>query len=157
MQHRRRIWLDADPGLDDWLTMLLLASQDYLDWVGMGVVAGNAPVAVTLDNALRIRALHGLEVPIHAGAAQPLSMPLETAQAILGEQGMRTTGPELALTTQACDGADAVHGLLQALRQGGGPSGAGGHRPVDQHCAGDSAGPAGHGRCRRNCLDGRLH
>ena len=122
MRQKRRIWLDADPGLDDWLTMLLLASQDHLEWVGMSVVAGNAPLAVTLDNALRIRALHGLEVPIHAGAAQPLNMPQETAQHILGAQGMRTTGPELAPTTQACDGTDAVRSLLQALRQGRGPT-----------------------------------
>lgn len=122
MRQKRRIWLDADPGLDDWLTMLLLASHDPLEWVGMSVVAGNAPLAVTLDNALRIRALHGLEVPIHAGAAQPLNMPQETAQHILGAQGMRTTGPELAPTTQACDGTDAVRSLLQALRQGRGPT-----------------------------------
>lgn len=122
MRQKRRIWLDADPGLDDWLTMLLLASQDHLEWVGLSVVAGNAPLAVTLDNALRIRALHGLEVPIHAGAAQPLSMPQETAQHILGAQGMRTTGPELAPTAQTCDGTDAVRSLLQTLRQGRTPT-----------------------------------
>lgn len=122
MSARRHIWLDADPGLDDWLTMLLLAAQKDMHWAGMGVVAGNAPLDTTLDNALRIRALHRLQVPIHAGAEKPLVMGLETAQHILGAQGMRTTGPALPPTTQTCDSLDAAAALLQHLRQATGPT-----------------------------------
>ena len=122
MQATRSLWLDADPGLDDWLTMLLLSSLEDLQWSGMGVVAGNAPLSVTLDNALRIRALHRLQVPIHAGAEQPLVKPLETAQRVLGSQGMRTHARELAHTAQACESHDAVSALLQHLRQAGPPT-----------------------------------
>jgi purine nucleosidase len=112
----RRIWLDADPGFDDWLTMLLLACEEHLHWAGLSVVAGNAPLAVTLDNALRIRALHGWRVPVHAGAAQPLAGDQETAQNILGKHGMRTTGLSLPPTDTQADSHDAVAALLAQLR-----------------------------------------
>lgn len=122
MQPSRTLWLDADPGLDDWLTLLLLSAEVDLTCAGMGVVAGNAPLVTTLDNALRIRALHRLQLPIHAGAAHPLNMQLQTAQHILGAQGMRTTGPELEHTLQPCDDMDAVAALLQHLRQSSAPT-----------------------------------
>jgi purine nucleosidase len=115
MTSQRNIWLDADPGFDDWLTMLLLASEPALHWAGLSIVAGNAPLATTLNNALRIRALHGWQVPIHAGAAQPLAGAQETAQSILGEQGMQTTGAALPFTDAQADSHDAVQALLTHL------------------------------------------
>lgn len=111
------IWLDADPGFDDWLAMLLLASEPRVHWAGMSVVAGNAPLNVTLDNALRIRALHGWRVPVHAGAGHPLTGAQETAQSILGQQGMRTTGIPLPPTDAPADSLDAVQALLAHLHQ----------------------------------------
>ena len=65
----RSVWLDTDPGFDDWLAMLMLAAHPGLRWLGISVVAGNAPLDVTLDNALRIRHHYGLKVPIHRGSA----------------------------------------------------------------------------------------
>jgi hypothetical protein len=55
----RSVWLDTDPGFDDWLAMLMLAAHPGLRWLGISVVAGNAPLDVTLDNALRIRHHYG--------------------------------------------------------------------------------------------------
>lgn len=114
---QRTVWLDADPGFDDWLTMLLLASEPSIRWAGLSVVAGNAPLPITLDNALRIRSLHGWQVPVHAGAAQGLVGPTETARNILGVQGMRTTGPALPGTELKADSQDAVHALVSYLSQ----------------------------------------
>ena len=50
----RPVWLDTDPGFDDWLAMLMLAAHPGLRWLGISVVAGNAPLDVTLANALRM-------------------------------------------------------------------------------------------------------
>jgi purine nucleosidase len=111
----RSVWLDADPGFDDWLTMLLLASEPNLKWAGLSVVAGNAPLELTLTNALGIRALHGWSVSVHAGAAQPLLGDQETAQSILGSQGMCTTGLPIPLTELQADSKDAVIALLAHL------------------------------------------
>ncbi len=113
---KRTVWLDCDPGFDDWLTLLLVCRSEKLNCAGVSVVAGNAPLAVTLDNALRIRALHDLQVPIYAGCAKPLQSPPETAQHILGAQGMRTLGEPLPSTVQRADGLDGVSALLEHLR-----------------------------------------
>ncbi len=110
------VWLDCDPGFDDWLAILLLAQLPNVNWAGMSVVAGNAPLAVTLDNALRICAFHALSVPVHAGSAQPLEGERETAQEILGTQGMRTSGAQLPATQRQAASQDAVSALLTHLR-----------------------------------------
>jgi purine nucleosidase len=112
----RTVWLDCDPGFDDWLTMLLLAACPDVRWAGVSVVAGNAPLAVTLDNTLRICDFHGWSVPVYAGSAQPLQGVQETAQIILGAQGMHTTGPSLPVTSQQATSQDAVSALLAHLR-----------------------------------------
>jgi purine nucleosidase len=58
-------------------------------------VAGNAPLSVTLANALAIKALHGFETPVYAGCDRPLAQAQVTAQDVLGADGMETTGPRL--------------------------------------------------------------
>jgi purine nucleosidase len=90
-----KIWLDTDPGFDDWLAMLMLSANLDVQWLGVSVVAGNAPLAITYDNALRIRKHYHLAVPMYAGCDAPLAGAIETAQGILGDSGMRTTGDVL--------------------------------------------------------------
>jgi purine nucleosidase len=110
------IWLDTDPGFDDWLTMLMLAAHPRLHWLGISVVAGNAPLEVTLANALAIRHHQGLNVPLYSGRAVPLAGALQTAQHVLGAQGMSTTGEPLPKLPQAQpDGDDAVAAMTAAL------------------------------------------
>jgi purine nucleosidase len=113
----RPVWLDADPGFDDWLTMLMLAAQPRLRWLGMSVVAGNAPLPVTLANALCIRRHYRLTVPVFAGGAQPLAGALETAQQVLGTQGMRTTGNALPDVDDLADGDDGVAAMIDGLQR----------------------------------------
>jgi inosine-uridine nucleoside N-ribohydrolase len=115
------VWLDTDPGFDDWLTMLMLAAHPRLQWLGISVVAGNAPLDVTLANTLRIRHHYGLQIPVYAGCAQPLAGVLETAQHVLGAQAMRTTGAALPEVDAVADGDDAVGALLDALRRSAEP------------------------------------
>ncbi|HSW18218.1 MAG TPA: nucleoside hydrolase [Ramlibacter sp.] len=111
----RPVWLDTDPGFDDWLTMLMLAADARVDWVGTSVVAGNAPLDRTLANALAIRQHYGLSAPIHVGCAAPLAGRLETAQRVLGQQGMRTRGVSLPPASELPAGEDGVQALLDAL------------------------------------------
>ncbi len=120
MTPRRRVWLDADPGLDDWLAMLMLAVNPHVEWVGMSVVAGNAPLENTLANALDIRHHYGLQVPIYAGCDQPLraaktGLERITAQHVLGENGMKTRAERLPPTHGVPDGLDAVGVLITTL------------------------------------------
>ncbi|EJN01807.1 nucleoside hydrolase [Herbaspirillum sp. YR522] len=90
-----KIWLDTDPGFDDWLAMLLLSANLDVTWLGVSVVAGNAPLAATYENALRIKKHYHLDVPVYPGCDKPLAAKVETAQEILGASGMSTTGEAL--------------------------------------------------------------
>ena len=111
----RQVWLDCDPGFDDWLAMLLLSQCPDVRWIGMSVVAGNAPLDVTADNALRICELHRWSIPVHTGCSNPLAGRRETAQTVLGSQGMRSSGFELPATQLNVASGDAVAALLAHL------------------------------------------
>jgi purine nucleosidase len=122
----KAVWIDCDPGFDDWLAWLLLQNQPGLQVAGVSVVAGNAPLEITLANALRIRAWHGWGTPIHAGAARPLapepSGPI-TAQYVLGEQALLTVGQQLPPCPPGraqADSRDAVTALIQHLNSAAG-------------------------------------
>ena len=112
----RPVWLDTDPGFDDWLALLMLATHPGVCCLGISVVAGNAPLQVTLANALQIRHHHGLTIPIFAGCDGPLAAPAQTAQHILGAQGMRTTGDRLPEVDDKPDGTDGVAAMTRAIR-----------------------------------------
>ncbi len=107
----KHLWLDTDPGFDDWMAWALLEADPGIELHGVSVVAGNAPLATVLANAQRIHALHGWHTPLYAGCDRPLVQPQVTAQDVLGVAGMRSTGamlPEAASALQAQHGVDAL-------------------------------------------------
>jgi purine nucleosidase len=111
------LWLDTDPGFDDWMAWLLVESlPQHFRLHGVSVVAGNAPLPLTERNALRIKALHGLAAPVYRGCSQPLVQAQSTAQDVLGEEGMESTGRRLPETlAQRADG-HAVQALIDCVR-----------------------------------------
>lgn len=110
------LWFDTDPGFDDWMAWALIEAEPRFRLHGVSVVAGNAPLSITLPNALAIQALHGFATPVYAGCDRPLAQPPVTAQDILGAQGMETTGPLLpAATTRPAPG-HGVQALIAAVR-----------------------------------------
>jgi purine nucleosidase len=84
--------------------------------VGVSVVAGNAPLHHTLCNALRIQALHGWTTPVHAGCDRPILQSQVTAQDVLGETALPTTGRVLPRTQAAVAQGHAVQALIAAAR-----------------------------------------
>jgi pyrimidine-specific ribonucleoside hydrolase len=81
--------LDCDPGHDDALAITLALARPELRVLGITTVGGNAPLAATTLNALRVLALlRRPDVPVAAGAAQPLVRPLETAPEVHGTSGL---------------------------------------------------------------------
>ncbi len=96
--------VDCDPGHDDVLAILVAARHAEL--VGLTTVSGNAPLADTTRNALRICELAGLDVPVHAGAAHPLVAEPAHATHIHGEGGLGGA-PAASTGGRAVDGDDA--------------------------------------------------
>jgi purine nucleosidase len=110
------IIIDTDPGQDDAVAILLaLASRQELELRAITTVAGNVPVDLTTQNALRICALaHRFDVPVYRGAEAPLLASLETAEFVCGPDGLDGAG--LPPASHAATRGHAVDAIVAALR-----------------------------------------
>jgi pyrimidine-specific ribonucleoside hydrolase len=85
----RRVIIDTDPGTDDALAIFLALKSPELKVEALTAVAGNVPLSLTLPNALRLVEIAGrTDVPVAAGASQPLVRELITATYAHGENGL---------------------------------------------------------------------
>lgn len=76
MTQKQKIILDVDTGYDDAVAILLAGHHPALELVAVTVTHGNAPLAITLDNTLRVMEAGKLDhVPVFAGAEQALVTP----------------------------------------------------------------------------------
>ncbi len=84
-----RVIIDTDPGVDDALALLLALRSPELKIEGITPVAGNVPLELTLPNALRMVEIAGrTDIPVAAGAKDPLVRRLVTAAYAHGENGL---------------------------------------------------------------------
>jgi purine nucleosidase len=67
----KRIILDCDPGVDDAWAIVFAAGDPELELCGLTTVAGNASLADTTANALRVCEFIGADVPVVAGSPLP--------------------------------------------------------------------------------------
>ena len=110
---RHTFYIDTDTASDDAVALVMALRHPEVDVVGIGVVAGNVPLDMAVQNALYTRELVGRpDVPVHVGEAAPLRLPLGTAQNVHGRDGMGDIG--LPLHGRTADGDDAVTALLDA-------------------------------------------
>jgi inosine-uridine nucleoside N-ribohydrolase len=107
-----RVLLDCDPGHDDALA--IVAAARHADLVGITTVAGNAPLDRTTYNALVLRDLLGLDVPVHSGSPRPLVQEPSAAAFVHGESGL--DGADLPAPTTPLDGTDAVSFIIETCR-----------------------------------------
>lgn len=70
---KRKILIDCDPGHDDLVAILFAAR--HMDLVGVTTVHGNNTLANTTRNGLIALELGGIDVPLAAGAAEPMVQP----------------------------------------------------------------------------------
>lgn len=87
--HPVRVIIDTDPGVDDAIALLLAMRSPELKIEGITPVAGNVPLDLTLPNALRMVEVAGrTDIPVAAGAKEPLVRRLITAAYAHGENGL---------------------------------------------------------------------
>ncbi|MCJ0764109.1 nucleoside hydrolase [Variovorax terrae] len=110
-----RVWIDTDMGFDDLAAVLTVAAAPGWTVEGLSLVAGNAPIEVVTDNALRAAAFFGWTMPIHRGLDKPLAGDLVTAQNILGEDAMKSAGRGLPPARAALAARDGVSALADYL------------------------------------------
>jgi purine nucleosidase len=109
------VWIDTDMGFDDLAAVLTVLHTPPWCIQGMSLVAGNAPLEVVVDNALRAAACFGWRFPIHAGSARPLAGELVTAQNILGADAMASAGRSLPRARAALASDAGVAALAEHL------------------------------------------
>ncbi len=111
-----RVLLDCDPGHDD--AMAIIAAARHGELVGITTVAGNAPLDRTTYNALVMRDVLGIDVPVHSGSAQPLLGPLGhgAAHSIAVHGATGLDGADLPAPTTEIDGTDAVSFIIDTCR-----------------------------------------
>lgn len=83
-----KIIMDTDPGIDDAAALTMAINDPAIDLKLVTAVAGNVTVDKTTANALKIVHFFGKDIPVAAGAEQPLIKPFEDAARIHGESGM---------------------------------------------------------------------
>ena len=109
----RPFFIDTDTASDDAVALALALTDDRVDVVGIGVVAGNVPLVSAVQNALYTREICGRgDVPVHVGADRPLMLELGTAQNVHGDDGMGDIG--LPLNGLEPDPGHAVDALIEA-------------------------------------------
>ena len=109
---RKKLVLDCDPGLDDAIAILVAAH--HADLVGITTVAGNVGIKRTTRNALIVAQLAGLNVPVHRGAAKPVTGPLVDGSRIHGETGLGDSDLPDLNRSEASD--DAVAYICDTVR-----------------------------------------
>ncbi|QOY89630.1 nucleoside hydrolase [Paludibaculum fermentans] len=81
--------IDTDPGVDDMFAILSALGSKRLRVKALTTIGGNVELEQVTRNALGILAMAGRpDVPVYAGAAGPLSVPLRTASEVHGDDGL---------------------------------------------------------------------
>jgi inosine-uridine nucleoside N-ribohydrolase len=112
MSDRPAIILDCDPGHDDAIAIVVAAA--HAEVAGITTVAGNAPLTATTRNALVMRDLVGLDVPVHSGASRPLVAEARDASFVHGASGL--DGADLPEPARGTDGDDAAAFIVETCR-----------------------------------------
>jgi len=96
--------IDTDPGCDDALALLLALDYDGLAVVGVTTIFGNATVDATTRNARSIlELLERTDVPVARGCQEPFLVPVDTAEHIHGDGGIRGELPAPTPATAPVD------------------------------------------------------
>ena len=117
---RKRVIIDCDPGIDDSLAIMLALSMDELEVAGITIVAGNAPVEMGYENALKIlRFMNRLDVPVFMGADKPRKREYVNALDTHGPDGLGGSFlPEVSPSSYEKQQKTAVEFMAETLRKG---------------------------------------
>ncbi|MER2536647.1 MAG: nucleoside hydrolase [Rhizobiaceae bacterium] len=114
MPDKTRIIIDADPGQDDAVAILLALASPELEVLGITAVAGNVPLALTETNARKVCELaKRTDIRVFAGADRPMMRRLVTAEEVHGKTGLN--GPALPEPVMPLQDRHAVDFIVDTL------------------------------------------
>lgn len=115
MMNKRNIILDCDPGHDDAIAILMAASSDKLNLLGITIESGNQTLEKTGRNALNICSYLGIDVPVCLGESHPLKREPMICGQIHGESGL--DGFTFPAHNKTFDKRDAITFIHEMLHQ----------------------------------------
>lgn len=107
---KKKVFIDCDPGLDDFLAVLCALNLPQLEVVGVAATAGNLPLETTSRNLRKILELTGrTDVPFAEGSPRPLLRHQITAEEYHGKSGIGSIClPEPVIQPVAEEGPDFI-------------------------------------------------
>ena len=110
-----RVIIDCDPGHDDMAAILLAAFHPSITIEAITTVCGNASVANTTNNTLRIVSAFNLGVKVFAGADRPLLHRYDFPVDFHGETGLDSAGIELPKAKGRAETNTAVEAIIRLV------------------------------------------
>jgi purine nucleosidase len=114
----RTFLIDTDAGSDDAVAIIMALRTPDIRVAAITVVAGNIPLPQATSNVLYTAELCGSDVPIYAGASQPLKRPLCCADWFHGEDGLGDHG--FAPKIRKAESQHAVAAMIETIRANAG-------------------------------------
>jgi pyrimidine-specific ribonucleoside hydrolase len=105
--------IDCDPGHDDAVMLMLAVGCGLFDIKAITTSAGNQTQAKTLKNALKLKALLEVDIPVYKGCDKPLFRELIIADYVHGEMGM--DGPILPEPVIEAESLSAIEAIAKIL------------------------------------------
>ncbi len=107
--------LDCDPGIDDFIAILMiLAAPEKFKLLGISVSGGNVPLPYTTQNALKACELAGRkDIKVYPGCPGPILRPLVLEDGVHGETGLK--GYDLPIPTMSPQPIHAVDFLIDTI------------------------------------------
>ena len=111
---RHKVIIDTDAGSDDAAALVLAATSEQLDILGVTVLYGNVPLEKAAKNALMTLELCDVEAPVYIGAKKPLKKELEEMISVHGKDGMGDQ--DLIHPKRSAEDGDAVDFILDTIK-----------------------------------------
>ena len=104
-----KVIIDTDPGTDDLLALMMVLGDPDLAVLGLTTVGGNARLAHTTRNTLRVLEYVGRpEIPVFRGASRPLRGRFQYAYYFHGPGGLTARMPRPGLKSEAESATDFI-------------------------------------------------
>lgn len=111
----KKIIIDADPGIDDSIAIILANNVVEYEILGISLVSGNVHAEKGRKNILRLSKFLDRDFKIYMGSSSPLSKEFINAEDTHGEDGLGET--YLPFDEKNSDG-DAIDFLVEEARKG---------------------------------------
>ena len=111
---RHKVIIDTDTGSDDAAGLILAASSEQIDILGITVLYGNVSLDKAAENALMTLEVCHVEAPVYIGADKPLKKERKEMVSVHGNDGMGDQ--DLIHPKHAAEHGDAIDFILDTIK-----------------------------------------